>query len=83
VDAVWTWINGSETILDVTRNQVVEAYTTQKKAAGPHAVRFLGSRSTHFRTHGEMINSMRSVLKSMPAALVNKVRGALEVVTRA
>ncbi|KAJ6543973.1 hypothetical protein B0H19DRAFT_1169192 [Mycena capillaripes] len=68
VDAVWTWINGSEPILDATRNRVV----TASMKSGPRPIRPLGFRSTHFRTHGEMINSMRSVLKSLPAALVNK-----------
>ncbi|KAJ7123056.1 hypothetical protein C8R44DRAFT_876248 [Mycena epipterygia] len=67
VDVLWTWINGSEPILADTRNQVVAA-----AEQGPHPPVFLGSRQTHFRTHDEMINSMRSVLKSMPSGLVQK-----------
>ncbi|KAJ7265968.1 hypothetical protein B0H12DRAFT_1230364 [Mycena haematopus] len=65
VDAVWTWVNGSEAVLDATRNQLVEAQTT-----GAHHARVRGARTTHFREHGEMVNSMRSVLKSMPSSLV-------------
>lgn len=71
IDAVWTYINGSEPILDATRNQALMANTK----SGPRPIRPLGFRSTHFRTHGEMVNSMRSVFKSLPAGYVNKVRG--------
>ncbi|KAJ6530414.1 hypothetical protein DFH09DRAFT_1166275 [Mycena vulgaris] len=67
IDAVWTWINGSEPILEDTRERMAEA-----SMKGPRPLPFLGSRQTHFRTHGEMINSMRSVLKSMPSGLVRK-----------
>ncbi|KAF7330908.1 hypothetical protein MVEN_02430400 [Mycena venus] len=70
VDAVWTWVNGSEVVLDATRNQVVAAQTTAAPAGRPAL--FRGARTTHFREHGEMINSMRSVFKSMPSALVRK-----------
>ncbi|KAJ6454522.1 hypothetical protein C8R47DRAFT_222143 [Mycena vitilis] len=68
IDAVWTWVNGSEAILDAVRNRIAAANTKP----GPRALPFAGTRSTHFRTHGEMVHSMRSVLKSLPAALVNK-----------
>ncbi|KAJ7130767.1 hypothetical protein C8R43DRAFT_1024938 [Mycena crocata] len=67
VDALWTWINGSEPILAGTRDQVVAA-----AMQGPRPPPFLGSRTTHFRTHGEMVNSMRSVLHSMLPGLVQK-----------
>ncbi|KAJ7229184.1 hypothetical protein GGX14DRAFT_417010 [Mycena pura] len=70
LDALWTWINGSEPILAATRDQVVGA--AMKKKKGRYQPVFLGSRTSHFRTHGEMINSMRSVLKSMPSELVQK-----------
>ncbi|KAJ7047910.1 hypothetical protein C8F04DRAFT_1060505 [Mycena alexandri] len=70
VDAVWTWVNGSESILAATRNAVVAE--AMAKLQGPRRPLFRGARSTHFREHGEMINSMRSVWKSMPSTLVNK-----------
>jgi hypothetical protein len=75
VDAVWTWVNGSEPVLDATRNQLVAAEMSTKTARFGAGPRFRGARTTHFREHGEMVNSMRSVWKSMPASLVRKVRG--------
>ncbi|KAF8211706.1 hypothetical protein K438DRAFT_1807754 [Mycena galopus ATCC 62051] len=68
VDAVWTWVNGSEPVLDATRNQLVAAQDKSRPGFAP----FRGARSTHFREHGEMRNSMRSVLKSLPFSLVRK-----------
>ncbi|KAJ7896082.1 hypothetical protein B0H14DRAFT_2431241 [Mycena olivaceomarginata] len=72
VDAVWTWVNGSEPVLDATRNQLVAAEMSTKTARFGAGPRFRGARTTHFREHGEMVNSMRSVWKSMPASLVRK-----------
>jgi hypothetical protein len=74
VDAVWTWINGSEPILADTRNQVEAA-----NMKGPRPAPFLGLRQTHFRDHGEMIHSLRSVLTSMPSGLIQKVCAAFVV----
>ncbi|KAK7061226.1 hypothetical protein R3P38DRAFT_2828276 [Favolaschia claudopus] len=68
VDAVWTWVNGSEPVLDATRNQLV----ANRTEAGANPFRYRGARTTHFREHGEMVNSMRSVLKSLPSSLVRK-----------
>ncbi|KAJ6516459.1 hypothetical protein C8R45DRAFT_960203 [Mycena sanguinolenta] len=67
VDVVWTWVNGSEPVLDATRNRLVAAQTTTTAH-----IPVRGSRTTHFREHGEMVNSMRSVWKSIPSSLVRK-----------
>lgn len=80
VDVVWTWVNGSEPILDTTRNEVIVA--AMASVEGQRTPYFTGSRMTHFREHGELVNSMRSVWKSMPPGLVKKVRGRLALVTR-
>ncbi|KAJ7454666.1 hypothetical protein FB451DRAFT_1278896 [Mycena latifolia] len=70
IDAIWTWVNGSEPVLADTRDHVMAAVAASVKRPRPPV--FLGSRQTHFRTHGEMINSMRSVLSSMPSEVVRK-----------
>lgn len=75
MDVLWTWINGSEPILVDVRDKVAAA-NMKGPQNRPHAPLFLGSRTTHFRTHGEMRNSMRSVLKSLPSELVQKVWGS-------
>ncbi|KAJ7638322.1 hypothetical protein FB45DRAFT_399046 [Roridomyces roridus] len=67
MDVLWTWVNGSEPILVDTRRQL--------EASKPKGVRpavFVGSRSTHFRTHDEMLYSMRSVLTALPTHLVGQ-----------
>jgi hypothetical protein len=61
-----------------TRDKVVVGASMK----GPRALAFVGSRNTQLRMHGEMINSMRSVLNSMPLRLVLKVRRSPALLTR-
>ncbi|KAJ7086180.1 hypothetical protein B0H15DRAFT_361823 [Mycena belliarum] len=72
IDAVWTWVNGSEPVLEDTREDAVAMVAATLKPMGSWQPPVLGSRQTHFRTHGEMINSMRSVFSSMPSEVVRK-----------
>ncbi|KAF7313346.1 hypothetical protein HMN09_00490200 [Mycena chlorophos] len=71
LDAVWTWVNGSEPIISATRDMQVALAMEARKLSGVQPP-FPGSRITHFRTHDEMINSMRSVFDSLPPDLVRK-----------
>ncbi|KAJ6612140.1 hypothetical protein B0H10DRAFT_326345 [Mycena sp. CBHHK59/15] len=69
LDVVWTWINGSEPVLGWSREQALAL--TKKQGQRPPFY-FTGSRNAHFRDHGELLNSMRSVLHSLPSGLVRK-----------
>ncbi|KAJ7067822.1 hypothetical protein C8F01DRAFT_1115840 [Mycena amicta] len=71
LDVLWTWVNGSEPILSATRDKEVAIAMEAKKQPG-FQPGFLGSRKTHFRTHEEMVHSMRSVLNSLPPELVRR-----------
>ncbi|KAF7308758.1 hypothetical protein MKEN_01074900 [Mycena kentingensis (nom. inval.)] len=72
LDALWTWVNGSEQILSATRNKQVAIAVQKANRNKGFQPAFLGARGTHFRTHDEMVNSMRSVLHSLPPEIVRK-----------
>ncbi|KAJ7446894.1 hypothetical protein B0H11DRAFT_2083701 [Mycena galericulata] len=55
----------------VSLGQPCERAIVKGRPAGRRPIA-VGSRYTHFRTHGEMRNSMRSVLDSLPSELVRQ-----------
>ncbi|KAJ7717069.1 hypothetical protein DFH07DRAFT_347232 [Mycena maculata] len=67
MDVLWTWINGSEPVLGDTRDKLAAAHMRGPRPPSP-----LGFRTSHFRTHGELLNSMRSVLEALPSELVRQ-----------
>ncbi|KAJ7491758.1 hypothetical protein B0H11DRAFT_2007749 [Mycena galericulata] len=59
LDILWTWINAA-------------AVDTKGSPAGRRLPIAVGSSYRRFRTHGEMRNSMRSVLDSLPSGLTRQ-----------
>ncbi|CAK5275855.1 unnamed protein product [Mycena citricolor] len=76
VDILWTWVNSSEPLLAATRQRSVETGLAKHRDGPVYGSKkgdFLGARESHFRSHGELRHSMRSVLTSLDRGSVRNL----------
>ncbi|GAA5990561.1 hypothetical protein JCM5350_005841 [Sporobolomyces pararoseus] len=71
VDAVWTWSNGTDPLLQVWRAEVT-AVLSGKVSSGVSQVR-AAKRARHFRDHGELRYSVRSALNSFSSGVLRRL----------
>ncbi|GAA5947082.1 hypothetical protein JCM3765_002145 [Sporobolomyces pararoseus] len=71
VDAVWTWSNGTDPLLQVWRAEVT-AVLSGKVSSGVSQVR-AAKRARHFRDHDELRYSIRSALNSFSSGLLRNL----------
>lgn len=82
VDVLWTWVNGSDPVLEPIReaaaaetgggrwNKRSNVRRTYSISASRAVRKPLGDATRHFREHNELMYSMRSVLSTLPSSVV-------------